>query len=416
MNEAVINFFYNNLNSKEVEGKTVIELGSQFVNGTVRFSIENLNPSKYIGIDQFPGPCVDLVLKLEDTLNYFKEEKFDIVVSTEMLEHCLDFRLAINIIKSLVKVGGLILISTRSIGFGIHGFPYDFWRFQKEDLKKLFSDFKILSLEDDLSMPGVFMKAQKECNVYQDISSYELYNIIYEKKVQCDPEQLLEHIKTSKSTYTGHKRSDNYFKGEELFYKGCRRNTDKVNHNYLNKYEFFLNPFKHEHFNLLELGVFRGSSLMMWYDYFKNANIFGVDINRDCVKFSNDRINIHILNLDDLNSYSELYNNRYKIIIDDASHFWDHQIFSFFNLFSVLESGGIYIIEDLQTNFGSFIKDYSHGSDISCVEMLLNMTYNVVSDYTFDSSKIKYHVIYDKIARCIDMISYIQKSCIIVKK
>ena len=39
------------------------------------------------------------------------------------------------------------------------------------------------------------------------------------------------------------------------------------------------------------------------------------------------------------------------IIIDDASHWWSHQIKALYHLFPSLKRGGIYILEDLGTSF-----------------------------------------------------------------
>ena len=38
-------------------------------------------------------------------------------------------------------------------------------------------------------------------------------------------------------------------------------------------------------------------------------------------------------------------------MIDDASHFWTHQILAFEKLFPTVEAGGIFIMEDIHTSF-----------------------------------------------------------------
>lgn len=99
--------------------------------------------------------------------------------STEMLEHVLDWKNVISNIKNLCKPGGTILITTRSQGFVYHPTPRDFWRFEKEDMEKIFSDTEIIKLEDDYMHPGVFIKAKKPQNFTEnDLSDFKVYSII----------------------------------------------------------------------------------------------------------------------------------------------------------------------------------------------------------------------------------------------
>ena len=73
----------------------------------------------------------------------------------------------------------------------------------------------------------------------------------------------------------------------ELDAIGIKHSTDKCSmvHNYLGKYEFFLQRFRYQPIRLLELGVFKGASLRMWQEYFPHVEIFGVDIAADARKY-----------------------------------------------------------------------------------------------------------------------------------
>ncbi len=64
---------------------------------------------------------------------------------------------------------------------------------------------------------------------------------------------------------------------------GIKYGTDKssVSLNYLNKYDLFLKKFHNEKITLLELGVNKGASIMIWKEYFCKAEIVGVDINEE---------------------------------------------------------------------------------------------------------------------------------------
>ena len=173
-----VDFARNNLTREEVDGKDIIDVGSLNVNGSTRDAIINYAPASYIGVDLAAGYCVDRILPAERLLEEYPPESFDIVVSTEMLEHCGDWRLIIHNLKTLVKKGGIILITTRSKGFPYHEWPIDHWRFELADMRVIFSDFEMVALEPDVSCPGVLMKAIKPMNyVENDLSSYNIYEI-----------------------------------------------------------------------------------------------------------------------------------------------------------------------------------------------------------------------------------------------
>jgi len=187
-----------NLTMKDVEGKRVIEIGSNDVNGSLRPLIESWKPSEYIGIDLEYGNGVDIRCKAEDIVNVFGKESFDIIISTEVIEHVKNWRLVIDNIKSICKPNGLILITTRSKGFEYHGWPHDFWRFEVSDMKNIFSDFYIKKLEsDDISTPGVFIIARKPYKFNKNdlyLSKYNLYSITENKRISYIEEKNLRLV------------------------------------------------------------------------------------------------------------------------------------------------------------------------------------------------------------------------------
>jgi len=67
MNVAVLDFFLRNVDCEEFNGKRVLEVGSKFVNGSVRPLVERFcKPKEYIGIDVEPEKYVDIVLPVEN--------------------------------------------------------------------------------------------------------------------------------------------------------------------------------------------------------------------------------------------------------------------------------------------------------------------------------------------------------------
>ena len=161
---------------EEIEGKDVIELGSGYSDsGNARPVLEALNPDTYIGIDIRKDDFVDLVCDIRDVAYILGKESFDVVISTEVLEHIKDWRTAVNNMIKLLKPNGMLFVTARSKGFHYHGVPYDYWRFSYEDFATIFSDMKIELLVNDSTAPGIIIKATKPKNFSPiDLSHYEV--------------------------------------------------------------------------------------------------------------------------------------------------------------------------------------------------------------------------------------------------
>jgi SAM-dependent methyltransferase len=182
-NSACLQFIKDNLSREEAEGRKVLEVGSLYVNGSPRGDVMSLSPLSYTGVDLSAGPGVDVVCRVEDLAGRFGAGSFDIVLSTEMLEHVRDWRSAISNLKEVLKPGGLLLITTRSKGYPYHGYPNDFWRYEEDDLRAIFSDMTVLAVGQDQLVPGIFAKVRKlEDRSANDLSRIELYSVISGKR------------------------------------------------------------------------------------------------------------------------------------------------------------------------------------------------------------------------------------------
>jgi SAM-dependent methyltransferase len=172
--DTVLAFGPRVVKREHVEGLRVLEVGSRNVNGSLRPYIESLAPASYVGVDVQPGPGVDGLRDVEGASFCFLEP-FDLVVCTEVLEHVRDWRAAARNLKRSVRVGGHLLITTRSRGFKLHEFPGDYWRYSLDDMANIFADFEILVLESDTHAPGVLFYAQNLGPRDLDLSDIKLY-------------------------------------------------------------------------------------------------------------------------------------------------------------------------------------------------------------------------------------------------
>jgi SAM-dependent methyltransferase len=183
MNLNCARFVVTALSREDVEGKKILEVGSLDVNGSARPFVELLKPAEYLGSDITSGRGVDVVCDVNDIVKRFGPNRFDVVLSTEMLEHIRDWRAAVHAIKTVCKPGGVIVITTRSMGFPYHGYPFDYWRYETEDLTRIFKDCNIENIEKDPDR-GVFIKVRKpEQFIEADLVGHALYSIAHHKRV-----------------------------------------------------------------------------------------------------------------------------------------------------------------------------------------------------------------------------------------
>jgi len=75
----------------------------------------------------------------------FKDGEFEFILSTEVLEHLKNPRLAISEMHRVLKKDGTLVLTTRFV-YPIHDSPNDYWRFTEYGLRELFKDWEIVEL------------------------------------------------------------------------------------------------------------------------------------------------------------------------------------------------------------------------------------------------------------------------------
>lgn len=134
--ENVINFLNDSLKRYDKEG-LLLKIGPQNYGGAKNFkkiTVQTLDIEKnanttYIG---------DISKQNE----FLKDNSFDIIVCTEVLEHVLNPFDAINEIYRILKKKGILLMSV-PFNFRIHGPLPDCWRFTEYGLRELLKKFEI---------------------------------------------------------------------------------------------------------------------------------------------------------------------------------------------------------------------------------------------------------------------------------
>tara|TARA_B100000795_G_C22768184_1_gene426661 strand:- start:328 stop:1176 length:849 start_codon:yes stop_codon:yes gene_type:complete len=154
-------------------------------------------------------------------------------------------------------------------------------------------------------------------------------------------------------------------------------------HGYSKFYQEIFNNIKNENINIMEIGSFYGNASAALFFYFKNAKIFGADINPDMFKYESKRVKILQVDSSSPRSIkSEIIdlNISFKIIIEDASHMLKDQIISLFMLFPTLQSGGYFIVEEL--DFPQTRVDMRINQEFPDLKTILD---NVVNNKNFKS-------------------------------
>lgn len=183
-NVACLEFGRSHLTKLDIYQKSILEVGSLNVNGSLRDYILSLDPGRYIGVDIFPGPGVDVICSADRLVERFGRDSFDVVISTEMIEHVRDWRTAITNMKSVLRPKGALCITTRSKGYGYHGYPFDFWRYETKDIEIIFSDFIVEIIGTDYLTPGVFTKVRKPDPYFtNDLCGIALYSIVTGRRI-----------------------------------------------------------------------------------------------------------------------------------------------------------------------------------------------------------------------------------------
>lgn len=141
------------------------------------------------------------------------------------------------------------------------------------------------------------------------------------------------------------------------FYNSLNPKSDKgTEHDYINGYyDAEFTPKKDDHIRIMEIGVLNGESINLWQQYFKRAEILGVDIIISKQALELVKTDMYCSFLADGSAYEQRFvdnyadNDWWDYIIDDGPHTLQSQL-SFIELYyPKIKKGGKLIIEDIQS-------------------------------------------------------------------
>ena len=132
---------------------------------------------------------------------------------------------------------------------------------------------------------------------------------------------------------------------------------------YLSEYERVFKEYRAGPIRLLEIGIQNGGSLEIWSSYFPQAeHLVGCDIDPNCInlKYEDSRISVIVgdANTSETEKRILINSNFFDIIVDDGSHTSSDIIKTFTRYFPLLESGGVFVIEDLHC---SYLQEFGGG-------------------------------------------------------
>jgi len=188
---------------------------------------------------------------------------------------------------------------------------------------------------------------------------------------------LFDHFNSDKGDYY-----------ENQYVQPFKRTKEKIKaHGYGNFYEKYFKPIKDKKLNIMEIGSFYGNASASLFFYFQNSNLYAGDICPDLFRYNSKRVQNFYVNSSEEDSINENIikkNINFDIIIEDASHSHKDQIISLFMLFKLINSGGIFIVEEL--DFPDTRKDMNVNNEKPTLREILNKI--KLNDDTFESKYI----------------------------
>lgn len=141
--DNICSFLAKGADKYDGSDKLILDIAPQAHEGAVPFFKKGKIETLDIDADSGATYIVDIT---KNNYSVLKNEMFDVIICTEVLEHTCNPFAAVEEMHRLLKEGGIILIST-PFNFRIHGPLPDCWRFTEHGLREILKKFNIINLE-----------------------------------------------------------------------------------------------------------------------------------------------------------------------------------------------------------------------------------------------------------------------------
>lgn len=152
----------------------------------------------------------------------------------------------------------------------------------------------------------------------------------------------------------------------------CGSDKGNGHHNYTAFYDYIFKKQKDEIKYVFELGLGTnnlqipsnmsglgtpGGSLVGWRKYFKNAKVFGADVDEEILDFVN-TFYCDQTNPLSVKSLCDNFNFKFDIVIEDGLHTFEANKVFFENFINMVKYDGIFIIEDVDFRYFDKFENY----------------------------------------------------------
>jgi SAM-dependent methyltransferase len=125
----------------------VLDVGAQYC---PYFPLFKDKCESYSSMDLVDTPLVDFACNAEEMP--MEDCSFDLVLCTQVLEHCTNPQKIVDECFRVLKPGGSLVVTVPCV-FPIHGYPADNWRFMPDGMRHLLRAFREVEVQGELDFP-----------------------------------------------------------------------------------------------------------------------------------------------------------------------------------------------------------------------------------------------------------------------